>query len=404
MVVVLVDTVKKDERKMLRLTYLLCLVGFTNLALLKQPVDIGAFIMALVMCILIGYSYLVITKFFSDGDKYIFIFASLLSLIGIIMLYRLDMASSIKQVIWFILGVTCFILIVVLLPNLKRFAKLKYLYFALTIIFMSLATLKGTMRYGSKNWVYIGGMGFQPSEFGKVFLILYLSSALKNYKKFTQLIKPALVVLMSLGFMVLQKDLGSALIIFGIAITILYIATSKLKYVLTCTVLASGGAYFCYKLFPHIQKRVMIWQHPFPMTDSSYQIVQSMFSIASGGLFGSGLGMGHPEFVPVRTSDFIFSAICEELGIVMGFAIIIISFLLVYRCMRAAVYVQDNFSRLISVGISAMLASQTIVIIGGVTNMIPLTGLTLPLVAYGGSSMIITFISLGLVQKISEGE
>lgn len=397
------DTVK-DERKMLRLTYLLCIVAFTNLAVLKQPVDTGAFIMALVMCILIGYSYFVITKFFSDGDKYIFIFASILSLIGIVMLYRLDMTSSIKQVVWFILGVSLFILIVVLLPDFKRFSKMKMLYFVLTIIFMAMATFIGREKYGSKNWVYIGSFGFQPSEFGKLFLILYLASALKDCKKFYQLIKPAAVVAISLLFMVKQKDLGSALIIFGIALTMLYIATSKFRYVFVCTLLAAGGAYISYKIFPHVQQRVAIWQHPFPMTDTSYQIVQSMFSIASGGLFGTGLGLGHPEFVPVRTSDFIFSAICEELGIVMGFAIIMILFLLVYRCMRAAVFVEDNFSRLTCVGISAMIASQTIVIIGGVTNMIPLTGLTLPLVAYGGSSMLICFASLGLVQKISEGE
>ena len=127
-----------------------------------------------------------------------------------------------------------------------------------------------------------------------------------------------------------------------------------------------------------------------------------MFSIASGGFTGTGLGLGHPEYVPINTSDFIFAAICEELGILTGFALIIIYFLLFYRCMRAAINAGDNFSRLLAVGFSSMIASQVIVIVGGVINMIPLTGITMPLVSYGGTSMLITFLALGVIQKISE--
>lgn len=394
----------RDERKLLFLTYLLCMICFTNLAFLKDPIDKGAFIMALVTCLLIGYSYFIIRKFFSDGDKYIFIFASILSLIGIVMLYRLNSKMAFKQIVWFLLGVAAFIIVVVLLPEIKKLWKLKYLYLIATLVFMGMALAIGTEISGSKNWVYIGGQSFQPSEFGKLFLICYLASSLKDYKTLKNLIEPAFVVMICLGLMVLQKDLGSALIVFGISVTMLYIATSKFRYVFVCIILSALGAAASYKLFSHVRKRVYIWQHPFPMTDSSMQIVQSLFSIGSGGLFGTGLGLGHPEFVPVNTTDFIFAAICEELGIVTGFAILIISFLLFYRCMRAAVYVSDAFSRLLAVGIGSMLAMQTLVIVGGVTNMIPLTGLTLPLVSYGGSSMLITFVALGVVQKISEGE
>ena len=394
-----------DERKLLFLTYLLCFTCFTNLALLKDPMDNGAFVVAGVMSLLIGYSYFILRKFFPDGDKYIFIFASILSIIGIVMIYRISSKSAIRQIVWFLIGVTAFILCVVVLPSMKKLAKWKYFYLACTLLFMAMASAIGTNRYGSKNWVYLpGGQGFQPSEIGKVFLICYLAAALKSYKDFRDLIVPALVVMVSLGFMVLQKDLGSALIIFGISVTMLYIATSKLRYIVACLFLSSLGAVFSYKMFAHVRQRVAIWQHPFPQTDATYQVVQSLFSIGSGGLFGTGLGLGHPEFVPVNTSDFIFSSICEEMGIVMGFAIIIVCFLLFYRCMRAAIFVEDSFSRLISVGVGAMLAMQTLVIVGGVINLIPLTGLTLPLVSLGGTSMLVTFISLGIVQKISEGE
>lgn len=393
----------RDEKKLLRYTYLLSLICFLNLAILKQPFDKGALVMSVVTCLLIGYSYLIIRKFFSDGDKYIFIFSSILSVIGIVMLYRINMSYSIKQVIWFAVSVTGFILIVVLLPDLKSFSKHKYIYLVITLIFMGMATVFGREVNGSKNWVFIGSHGFQPSEFGKLFLVAYLASALKEYKNFKDLIKPGLVVMVCLGFMVLQKDLGSALIFFGISVTMLYIATSKFRYVAACFGLSSMGAIMSYKLFDHVRTRVLIWQNPWPYANTkSYQIVQSMFSISSGGLTGTGLGLGHPEYVPVNTTDFIFSALCEELGILIGFAIIILYFLLFYRCMRAAVYEEDNFSRLLAVGYSAMIASQVLVIVGGVMNAIPLTGITLPLVSYGGTSMLITFFSLGIVQKISE--
>lgn len=393
----------RGEKKLLKYTYLLCVVCFANLAILKQPLDKGAMVMAIVTCLLIGYSYFIIRKFFSDGDKYIFIFSSILSVIGMVMIYRLNMATSIKQIIFFAIGVTGFILIVVLLPDLKSFSKYKYFYLAITIVFMGMATVGGKEINGSKNWISVGGYFFQPSEFGKLFLVAYLASALKDYKNFKELIEPGIVVMVCLGFMVIQRDLGSALIFFGISITMLYIATSKFKYVAVCFALSTIGAVISYKLFDHVRTRVLIWQNPWAYANGkSYQVVQSMFSIASGGLTGTGLGLGHPEYVPVNTTDFIFAALCEELGILIGFAIIILYFLLFYRCMRAAVYEKDNFSRLLAVGYSAMIASQVLVIVGGVMNAIPLTGITLPLVSAGGSSMIITFFSLGIIQKISE--
>lgn len=393
----------RDERKLLRYTYLLCLVCFGNLALLKQPFDKGALIFAAIICVLIGYSHFVIRRFYPDGDKYIFIFASILSVIGIMTLYRLEPSTAVKQLIWFALGVAAYIIIVVMLPDLKKYEKYKYFYLVMTIVFMGMALAIGSARYGSKNWVFIGGFSFQPSEMGKLFLTAYLASALKDYEDFKDLIEPAIVVMACLGFVVLQKDLGTALIIFALSITILYISTSKFKYVLTALVLFIIGAFLSYKLFGHVRLRVMIWKNPWPYaTDQSYQIVQSLIAIAWGGMFGTGLGYGFPKYIPVNISDFIFTVICEELGIIMGLGIIIIYFLLFYRCMRASIYVEDKFSRLLAVGYSAIIASQALVILGGVVNLIPLTGITLPLVSYGGTSMLITFASLGIIQKISE--
>lgn len=395
----------RDEKKLLRFTYFLCLICFFNLALIKPPFDKGAIVISVIIIVLIAYSHFIIRKFYPDGDKYIFIFASILSVIGISTLYRIKPDLAIKQVMWFALGVAGYIVIVVLLPDLKRFQKYRYIYLGMTLALMSMALIFGTEKYGAKNWILIGGFSFQPTEFGKLFLVAYLASVLKDYKDFKSLIEPAAVVMVCLGFMMLQRDLGTALIIFALSVTMLYIATSKAKYVVACLALFMLGGIISYKLFGHVRTRVMIWKDPWPYAnEQGLQIVQSLIAIAWGGLFGKGFGFGYPQYIPVRESDFIFTVICEELGLVTGLGLIIIYFLLFYRSMRAAVYVENNFSRLIAVGYSAIIASQAMVILGGVINLIPLTGITLPLVSYGGTSMLFTFCALGLVQKISEGE
>lgn len=275
---------------------------------------------------------------------------------------------------------------------------------------MPMALIAGKEINGATNWVTIGGFGFQPSELGKITFVLYLSSALMNYEDkkdmledFKQLWQPALVSMFSLGCLVMQKDLGSALIFFGIALTMLYVSTGKKKYVAVTVVLSVIGAFAAYHLFSHVQARIDIWRDPWSDPNGAgYQIIQGLYAISSGGMFGSGLGQGYPGFVPVNTSDLIFAVICEELGMVFGLGIMIIYFLFFYRGMRAAFRVKDKFSQLNTIGISAMIACQVLVIIGGVFAVIPLTGITLPLISYGGSSMLTMFFALAILQKISE--
>ncbi|MDU1412163.1 MAG: FtsW/RodA/SpoVE family cell cycle protein [Clostridium sp.] len=428
----------KQENRVLRYTYLLVMALFFNVAILTPSINKGAIVMGAIVCALLAYSHFVIRRFYPDGDKFILIFANILAVLGIAMIYRLDLPMSggtymesgtitslaTKQIIFFALGVTAFILIVVILPDLKRFSKYKYFYLAVTLIFMSMGTFFAEEQYGAKNWVNIAGFGFQPSEFGKIALVAYLASALKDYEKpsdfwmkfgskigmkkestykYLSLIEPALVVMISLLFMLAQTDLGSALIFFSIALTMLYISTSNKKYVVLALVLFVFGGIAGYFMFSHVRVRVMIWRDPWKYGyDQGLQLVQSLIAIASGGFFGTGLGNGYPGYIPVVESDFIFSAICEEMGLLTGFAVIIINFLLFYRCIRAAIYANNKFSRLLAVGYSTMIVSQVLVIIGGVTGAIPLTGITLPFVSYGGSSMLISYFALGIIQKISE--
>ncbi len=403
--------VLKREKKLLRLIYLLCLLLFVNLGFLEQPYDKFAIIMGVILCVLIGYSHFVIRRFYPDGDKFILIFASTLAVIGIATLYRLDKMLAIKQLVWVTLGLIGYILIVAILPDLRSFAKYKKVYMIITLILMPLALIFGNPDIGgAKNWIEIGPFMFQPSEFGKIALVLYLASALatyedkKNFKEdFMGLLQPALVSMFSLACMVLQTDLGSALIFFGISVTMLYVATGKKKYVFTCLGLSAVGATAAYFLFGHVKRRVMVWRNPWAYRyDEGMQIVQGLYGIASGGLFGTGLGQGYPEYIPVNDSDFIYAVICEEFGIIFAVGIMILYFLLFYRGIRAAFVTNDKFSQLIAVGFSTMIACQTLVIIGGIFAVIPLTGITLPIISYGGSSILTTFFALGILQKISE--
>ena len=396
---------------LLLLTYILCLALFTNLAILKDPIDYGAIKMGFVVCGFISISQILIRKFYPEGDKFLITFAGILSVIGIAVLYRLDTSVAVKQLVWYCAGSIIFTVCVVAISDFQDLFKFKKIYLIATIIFMPMALLFGTELNGATNWVMFGGVGFQPSEFGKITFVLYLASALKDYndesntikEDIIQLWQPALVVVFSLMCLVMQKDLGSALIFFGIAITMLYVTTGKKKYVIICFVAFLAASFLAYQLFPHIRKRILIWQHPWKYTQNeSYQLVQGLYAISSGGMFGSGLGKGYPGFVPVNTTDFIFAVICEELGMVFGLGIMIIYFLFFYRGMRAAFRIKSKFAQLTTIGLSAMIACQVLVIIGGVFAVIPLTGITLPLISYGGSSMITMFFSLAILQKISE--
>lgn len=401
---------KKREKRLLNLVYLLCLLLFTALGFLQQPFDKFALIMGVVLCVLIGYSHFIVRRFYPDGDKFILIFASVLAVVGVAMLYRINPNTAIKQLIWIALGIIGYILIVVILPDLKSFAKYKNVYMIITLVLMPLALIFGTEQFGAKNWILIGPISFQPSEFAKIALVLYLAAALATYEskksfkeEVKQLFQPALVAGFSMGCMVLQRDLGSALIFFGISITLLYVATSKKKYVFTALGLAAIGSVAGYTMFGHVRERVMIWRDPWKYAlGSSYQIVEGMYSIAAGGLFGVGLGQGHFQNLPVKESDMIYAIICEEFGIIFAIGLMIIYFLLFYRGIRAAFVTKDSYSQLIAVGFSTMIACQTLVIIGGIFAVIPLTGITLPIISYGGSSVLTIFFALGILQKISE--
>lgn len=412
------DSRSKYERRLLYLVFLFCICLFANLAIKEDPIDKVPLILCGVIIVLITFGYFVIRKFYPDGDKYLLIFAAVLSIISIAVLYRLgltikeDEGKYLRQLVWFSAGITAYILIVVLIPDLTTFVKYKKVYMISTVLFMAMPFIPGIGRTinGSRNWVRIAGVGFQPSEVGKILFVLYLAAALYEYEDkgnfiedTKQLIEPAIIVMVCLGLLVLQRDLGSALIFFGISMTVLYISTSKAKYLVTCLILFVAGAYISYKLFGHVRQRVIIWRNVWQYAnDESYQLVQGLYAIASGGMLGSGVGNGMPGKVPERSTDYIYAVICEEYGIVFAIGILLVYFLLFYRGMRTSLATSDKFSQLTAVGLSTMIVMQVLVIVGGIFTIIPLTGITLPLVSYGGTSMLTMFFALGILQKISE--
>jgi cell division protein FtsW (lipid II flippase) len=296
-----------------------------------------------------------------------------------------------------------YIFLVVFLPEIKKLEKLKYFYMAFAIILLALPLLLGSEIKGSKNWISLGPVSVQPSEIAKLFMILYLSSVIQRVENVFDAVKASIPVIISILILVVEKDLGASLMFFGIFMSMLYIGTSKGRYVLAGVGALLVGGVISYFVFGHVKVRVDTWLDPWKYYNTGgYQVVQSMFAIAAGGLFGRGIGQGSPNIIPEAKTDFIFSAISEEFGLLGAMAIILLFLILVYRGLRTAIYARDNYSRLVAVGISSMIAIQVFVIIGGVTKMIPLTGVTLPFVSYGGSSMLLNFVSLGVLQKISE--
>lgn len=392
-----------EEKKVLRLVYAITILAFSIIALYSK--DSMALLLGLFSVVLIAYSHFIVKKYFPDGDKYILVLSCFLAEIGLIMLYRIEPYLAIRQLTWFTSGIGIFILIVVILPDIESIGKYKYLYMGITIGLLLYTEIFGVDVNGSRNWVDLGFTSLQPSEFAKISIILFLASSLKDFKERTEMVLPGVVIMASLIFLVLEKDLGSALIFFSISAAMIYIGTSKMRYVLSAISLFVVGAVGSYFAFSHVKSRVAIWIDPWKTASGSgYQIVQSIFAIASGGFIGTGLYLGHPNYIPEVQTDFIFSIICEELGLLGGFAVIITFFLLLYRGFRAAIYAKGSFSRLVALGISTMIGAQVFVIIGGVIKLIPLTGITLPLISSGGSSMIINFTALGILQKISEAD
>lgn len=353
------------------------------------------------------------------GDPLFLPVASLLVGIGLITILRLKPESFVLQAMWVGIGLSAFLVSVFLAKRLEQVAYFKYICGFTGVGLLFSAILFGVDIGGNKNWIIIGPISFQPSEFAKIFIVLFLAAylserrelltfATKHYGPFVfphpRFIAP-LIAVWSIGMLmfVLQRDMGAALLYFSLAIVMAYMISGRASYIIIGMLFFFLGSVVCYKLYSHIQLRVDIWLNPWSdPSGGAYQIVQSLFALGSGGIMGSGLTYGFPTMIPEVHTDFIFAAIGEEMGLMGAGAVIILYIVMIYRGFRAALSALMPFSMMVAGGLAVSMALQTFLIIGGVTKFFPLTGITLPFISYGGSSIVSNFILLGILFSISE--
>lgn len=294
-----------------------------------------------------------------------------------------------------------------IMKYIRNWKSLSYIYLAGCYILFIMTFVLGSRRKGAINWISLGGISFQPAEIIKLLIIFILASYYSNKDKWRDT-KYSSYYLMGIIYsfiflLFLQRDLGTAVVFYLIFSAIQFIYEEDRKLIFYNIGLFSIAGSIGYMAFDHVKIRFQSWLNPWKYIDrQGYQITQSLFAIAEGGFFGKGLGLGYPDFIPEVYTDFIFSAICEEMGIFTGIGIIMLFMILVYRGFKIAISQEDRFYRILALGISILFGIQSFIILGGVLKMIPLTGITLPFVSYGGSSIISSFIALGILQIASE--
>ncbi|MDY4691489.1 MAG: FtsW/RodA/SpoVE family cell cycle protein [Atopobiaceae bacterium] len=359
-------------------------------------------------------------RFLAPGaDPAILPIVFVLSGIGVTFVTRLAPKLAMGQVTWLFIGVAAMVGTLFVVRSLDSLSRYKYTLGIAGVVMLLLPMVIGTERGGSKLWIIIGSFSFQPGELAKILIVLFLASYLaENRELFSAssrrigpLSVPRLRMLtpmfamwgMSLLVVVFERDLGSALLFFTIFVVMLYAATGRVSYVIVSVLLLAIGGTMCYFLFSHVRTRVNIWLDPFAdPSGSGLQIVQSLFSLADGGLVGTGVGKGMPKLIPVVESDFIFSAIGEEMGLLGGAAILILFMLLAVRALATAARAKSDMAAFTTVGLITSLSFQAFLIVGGVTKLLPLTGVTLPFMSQGGSSLLSSFIVVGLLLRAGD--
>lgn len=367
-----------------------------------------------------------------DADPYLFPLMALLTAFGFVMIYRLDAEFGNElardQANWFVVGLVLFAVVVHFLKDYSVLERYRYTIAAvgLGLLLAPRLPLIGAQVNGAYLGVKFGPFGFQPAELAKICIVIFLASYLREHRELLVInarrilgitlpplkhLGPLLVVWGAAMFMLIFiRDLGSSLMFFAAFLSLLYVATGRLSFVVIGMAMFMVGAYFIYNLVPHVTDRVDIWLDPYQDPGGAgYQILQSMFAQADGGLFGEGFaesmvaipGTDGAPLLPAAHTDLIYTLIVSELGLFGGAAIIAIYLLIAARGFKVALMANDGFSKLLATGLTAVFAFQAFVIIGGVTRVIPLTGVTLPLVSYGGSSILANFILLALLLLVS---
>ncbi|HET7303049.1 MAG TPA: FtsW/RodA/SpoVE family cell cycle protein [Segeticoccus sp.] len=431
-----VTTVPPRTRRNVELLLLLFAIGivllaYLNVGLVMQeevPPDIATY--GIGLTVLAVAFHLVLRWRASYADPLLLPIVTLLNGLGVVMIHRLDLAEgrtvadglATKQLLWSALSVLVAAAVLIVLKDhriLRRFTFTSMLV-GIGLLLLPLLPVIGSAHYGSRIWIHLGPMSFQPGEVAKIVLTVFFAGYLVQTRDALSLVGrrflgfplprardlgPILVAwAASIGVLVLEKDLGTSLLFFGLFVAMLYVATERISWIAIGMLLFVGGCYVAYLLFGHVQERVLLWLHPFShqALQTSDQLVLGLMGMGNGGLLGTGLGQGHPELTYFAESDFIFPSFAEELGLVGAFALLVLFALLVERGLRTAVGARDGFGKLLAVGLSFTIGLQCFVVIGGVTRVIPLTGLTTPFLSYGGSSLLANWTIIAILLRISD--
>jgi cell division protein FtsW (lipid II flippase) len=378
--------------------------------------------------------HFILRKKASEADPLILPVAFVLNGLGIAMIYRLDLATitaggtelfAFRQVLWTSVAIAIAAAVILYIPTqlfLRRYIYVS-MFIGVGLLLLPLLPVIGRTINGATLWISLFGVTFQPGELAKVALIIFFAGYLVNRKDSLAVVGrkifgiriprgrelgPILVIwLASIAVLVLQRDLGTSILYFGLFLVMIYVATGRAFYAGIGIAMLITGGLVASRVLDYVARRFDAWLNPFASanydaTGGSYQIVQGIFGMANGGLFGSGLGGGVPQLVPLAESDFIISSLAEELGLIGFFAILALYFLLVARGLKVAFRHNDEFAKLMAVGFAFVIALQVFVVIGGVTRILPLTGLTTPLLAAGGSSLLANWVIIAMLLRLSD--
>jgi len=409
---------------------LLVVAGFTAVFVQRQDqvsdvsLTYGAIFLGLCLA---GHIFLRIAL--PNADPYLFPLFAALASVGLVMIYRIDETLARQQAQWFVIGLGCFAATIVFLRDYRKLERYRYLIALVSILLLMaprLPVVGGTVN-GAYLAIDIGPLAFQPAEFAKIGIVIFLASYLRDTRQvlvqgsrrflgvtippFKQF-GPLLVVWgLAMLMLIFIRDLGSSLMFFGAFLALLYVATNRLSFVVIGFGLFSVGSWFFASNLAYVQDRVDVWRDPFArgvIDNEGYQIAQSLFAQADGGVLGVGLGQslldlpGGGVIIPAPDTDLIYAVITNELGLVGACGVVFLYLLIAERGFRIAQLARDSFSTLLAAGLTSVFALQVFVIIGGVTKVIPLTGVTLPFISYGGSSIVANFVLLALLLLISD--
>jgi cell division protein FtsW (lipid II flippase) len=391
---------------------------------------------AVVLVVLFGGAHVALRRLAPYADPLVLPCVALLNGVGIVMVHRLDLAAfeharergvpmpradADLQLVWTAVGLVLFVALLVVVRDHTRLARYAYTCAAAGLVLLLLPALPGVGATinGARLWIRVGPATVQPSEAAKVLLLVFFASYLVAKRDVLSLasrevlgldlprardLGPVLLAwAASIAVLVRERDLGSSLLFFGIFVVMLYVATERTSWLVIGLALFAGSSVAAYQAFGHVTRRVDTWLDPFAHASSSgYQLVQALFGMGTGGMLGTGLGQGAPSTVPFAKTDFILAAIGEELGLAGVMAVLVLFGLVVERGLRTALQCRDSFGKLLAGGLAFSLALQVFVIAGGVTGLIPLTGVTLPWLSYGGSSIVTNYVLVAILLRISD--